>query len=192
MFYGQTLNAFNSRSESKGFDECCSLRILIIVYVSVVDPGRWRWCVQIRIQPFWNKRCSFRPFFSLNVSASSVSQSNAGGLFFTWRTFGNGSRAGSKIIWKVGSDSGINLSGFAKVHIWYLYFLIAVLSSSQTCMIFVIVRNGLLWFAGEVYRVPLFYPLLQSDGCSATGPCTSSRPHQGTRGWGVVKRVIWS
>ncbi len=48
------------------------------------------------------------------------------------------------------------------------------------------------WFAGEIYRLPLFYPLLQSVGCSATGPCTSSRLHQGRRGWGVVKRIIWS
>jgi hypothetical protein len=36
------------------------------------------------------------------------------------------------------SDSGINPSGFAKVHIKYQFVLIASLSSSQTCMIFML------------------------------------------------------
>jgi hypothetical protein len=76
-----------------------------MVYVSVVDPDPVRILRPVGSRSgfshFGIKNVSFRPFYTLNVSASSVSQSNAGGLlwpFFTLPTFGNGFRAGTKMI----------------------------------------------------------------------------------------------
>ncbi len=80
--YGRTLNAFNSRSEYKRLIECWSMLILIMVC-------QWYWSGSsetsevggIWIQILWNKDASFRPFYTWNVSVSSVI------TFKCWRPF---------------------------------------------------------------------------------------------------------
>jgi hypothetical protein len=76
-----------------------------MVYVSVIDPDPVRLLRPMGsrsgFRHFGIKNDSFRPFYTLNVSAPSVSQSNAGGLLWPLvylAYFRNGSRAESKMI----------------------------------------------------------------------------------------------